>query len=175
MLDALTGLTSHRDLDTSVADGEPFALLVDVDSLIWLNAEFGHEVGDQALVGIATELARAFETNALSRIFRVGGDAFLVVLPSASNDPLLAATRVVDLVRALNIPYRHSRHPERTRLEVNVAVVRLTAQRISQCFEETGITRTCSEFFSELVYREKQRHGGRPGVVVDACNEAWGV
>lgn len=103
MLDALTGLTSHRDRDPSVADGEPLALLVDVDSLIWLNAEFGHEVGDQALVAIATKLLRIFETVTLSRIFGVGGDAFLIVLPTASEDALVAAGRVVDGVRALNM------------------------------------------------------------------------
>jgi len=60
-------------------------------------------------------------------------------------------------MRALNIPYRR-----------NVVVLRLTAQRLSQCFGSTGINESYADLFAELVYREKQRRGGHPGIVVDA-------
>ena len=167
VLDALTGLPSRRALDPSIADGAPIALLVDLDGLIWLNDQFGLEVGDRALVTIATALAHTFGTVALTGIFRVAGDTFLVVLPGL-DDGMAAASRVVQAVRELNIPYRRTDRPERTQLEVNVVVVRLTEQRLSQCLGKTGVNESYSEFFAELIYREKQRCGGRPGVVVDA-------
>jgi diguanylate cyclase (GGDEF)-like protein len=168
MPDLLTGLPSHRDLEPTVADGEPPALLVDIDSFIWVNDQFGVEVGNQALVTIARELAQLFRLAAPTRIFRAAGDTFLVVLPPLDVDPIDAASRVVKGIRALNIPYRRSDRQERTQLEVNVVVVRLTLQRLSQCFGSAGITPSYAEFFGELVYREKLRRGGQPGVVVDA-------
>ncbi len=171
MRDLLTGLPTFRDLDAIVADGEPSGLLVDIDSLLWLNDQFGHEVGDQALVAVSVELTRIFGTTGTTRttgIFRIAGDTFLVVLPAVDVDPVDAALRVVEAIRALNIPYRRLDRPDRTRLEVNVVVVRLTAQRLSQCFTTTDIAGSDAVLWAELVYREKLRNGGPPGVVVDA-------
>jgi len=168
MPDLLTGLPSLRDLDAGVADGDPSALIVDIDSFIWLNDQFGHEVGDQALVTIAGELKRISRTIGMTKIFRVAGNTFLVVLSAVGLDAVDAASRVVEAVRALEIPYRRSDRPDRTCLEVNIVVLRLTAQELSQCFKATGIVSSYEERWGELVYREKVRNGGRPGVVVDA-------
>ena len=90
----------------------------------------------------------------------------LPVLPALQVDPVDAASRVVQGIRALKIPYRRLDRPERTRLEVNVVVLRLTAQRLSQCFGRAGLTASYGEFFRDLVDREKKRGGGA-GVVVD--------
>jgi hypothetical protein len=120
------------------------------------------------LVAIAAALTDIFGAIAVTRIFRVAGDTFLVVLPDLDVNVVNAASRVIEGIRALNIPYRRADRPERTRLEVNVVMFRLTAQRLSQCFGRTSAGESYREFFSELVYREKQRSGGQPGVVVDA-------
>jgi len=168
MRDLLTGLPTFPDLDAIAADGELAALFVDVDSFIWLNDQCGHEVGDHALVTISVELTRIFGTTGTTRIFRVAGDSFLVVLPAVDVDPIDAALRVVEAIRALNIPYRRLDRPDRTRLEVNIVVVRLTAQRLSQCSGTTDIAGNDADLWAGLVYREKLRNGGQPGVVVDA-------
>ena len=101
--DPLTGLSNRRsffaDANQVVADSsKPCALLViDADHFKDLNDNYGHAVGDTALVNIADVLRSSFRDTDL--ICRVGGEEFAVLLPGASSDQATTiAQRVVDAV-----------------------------------------------------------------------------
>ena len=102
--DVLTGafgrvamLPDLRELQRAVErGGRPCALaFVDVDDLKRVNDLHGHAAGDAVLVGIVAHLQRHLRRE--DRVFRYGGDEFLVALPGTS---LEIAFEVMTLVRA---------------------------------------------------------------------------
>ncbi|MGZ3412185.1 MAG: sensor domain-containing diguanylate cyclase [Xanthobacteraceae bacterium] len=102
--DALTGLKNRRKFDTEI-DAEwrratrqkmPLALLmIDADHFKAYNDTFGHQAGDQMLVGIAIcisdSVRRAGDCTA-----RYGGEEFAVLLPGLSP---LEALEVAEVIR----------------------------------------------------------------------------
>jgi diguanylate cyclase (GGDEF)-like protein len=102
--DALTGLKNRRKFDTEI-DAEwrratrqkmPIALLmIDADHFKAYNDTFGHQAGDQMLVGIAIcisdSVRRAGDCTA-----RYGGEEFAVLLPGLSP---LEALEVAEVIR----------------------------------------------------------------------------
>jgi diguanylate cyclase (GGDEF)-like protein len=102
--DALTGLRNRRKFD-SVIDAEwrramrqhtPLALLmIDADHFKTYNDQFGHQAGDQVLVGISiciSDSARRVEDCAA----RYGGEEFALLLPGLSA---AEATKVAESIR----------------------------------------------------------------------------
>lgn len=102
--DALTGLKNRRKFDAEIdlewrraaRQGTPVALLMlDADHFKAYNDTFGHQAGDQVLVGIAIcvsdSVRRAGDCPA-----RFGGEEFAVLLPGLSN---IEAFRVAETIR----------------------------------------------------------------------------
>jgi diguanylate cyclase (GGDEF)-like protein len=102
--DALTGLKNRRkfnsEIDTewrrAARNGTPVALLmIDADHFKSYNDTWGHQAGDQVLVGIAIcisdSVRRAGDCPA-----RYGGEEFAVLLPGLSN---VEAFRVAEAIR----------------------------------------------------------------------------
>jgi diguanylate cyclase (GGDEF)-like protein len=102
--DALTGLKNRRKFDAEIdvewrraaRNGTPVALLmVDADHFKAYNDTFGHQAGDQVLVGIAIcvsdSVRRAGDCAA-----RFGGEEFAVLLPGLSN---IEAFRLAETIR----------------------------------------------------------------------------
>lgn len=90
--DHMTGLynrsaLSHiytRKLTDSVADQQTLCLLLfDLDHFKKINDELGHAVGDAVLQAFARLLAAQGESN--HSAFRVGGEEFILLLPSSSH------------------------------------------------------------------------------------------
>ena len=84
--DRLTGLNNRLRLDQTLEEelqrlqryGDPFALvLLDVDKFKSVNDDFGHAVGDQVLVELATILTQ--NTRAIDLVGRWGGEEFLII------------------------------------------------------------------------------------------------
>ena len=86
LTDPLTGLGNHRhfyeqlEREALAADSSnPLSLcLLDVDDFKQINDQYGHPVGDQALVRIADRLRQDGEA------FRIGGDEFALLLPGTN-------------------------------------------------------------------------------------------
>lgn len=99
MLDRLTteaALAERRQVLFSVA-------LIDADYFKRINDEFGHDVGDKALISIAgalTSTLRAYDVCA-----RWGGEEFLVLLPETLlSNALEIAERLREAVASLQLP-----------------------------------------------------------------------
>jgi diguanylate cyclase (GGDEF)-like protein len=103
--DALTGLKNRRKFDTAI-DAEwrramrqqaPLALLViDADHFKSYNDSFGHQAGDQMLVGIAICISDSVR-RAGDCAARYGGEEFAVLLPGLSSSEALAVAETIRL------------------------------------------------------------------------------
>jgi diguanylate cyclase (GGDEF)-like protein len=103
--DALTGLKNRRKFDTEIdlewrratRHATPLALLmIDADHFKSYNDTFGHQAGDQVLVGIAIcisdSVRRAGDCSA-----RYGGEEFAVLLPGLSAVEAMGAAETIRL------------------------------------------------------------------------------
>lgn len=111
--DELTGLYNrrrfHEELERMLADaarrGSAVGLLAfDLDGFKPINDAFGHQAGDEVLVGLAQGVGRIVRRNEM--LFRVGGDEFALLVPDAEGDGLLElAHRLVEGVAALRFRF----------------------------------------------------------------------
>ena len=103
--DALTGLRNRRKFDAAI-DAEwrratrqktPLALLmIDADHFKAYNDSFGHQAGDQMLVGIAICISDSVR-RAGDCAARYGGEEFAVLLPGLSPMDALAVAETIRL------------------------------------------------------------------------------
>ena len=90
--DPLTGLRNRRVFWSTLHDElgrlEPSQTLalavVDADDFKRVNDDHGHAVGDLALQHIATALRRTVRDG--DRVFRIGGEEFTVIMPTATAE-----------------------------------------------------------------------------------------
>lgn len=107
--DALTGLLNRRGLQARLRerlasadnerDGRFAVVYLDLDRFARVNDSLGHPIGDSVLQTVADRIVAAVRPDDL--MARIGGDEFLVVLCSASDDEqaVEAARRILDAVR----------------------------------------------------------------------------
>lgn len=102
--DALTGLYNRRHMEEKLTYalqrferyGERFTVaLIDLDHFKRINDEYGHKVGDQALVSFA--FAASMVLRDTDTLARWGGEEFLFVMPNTSpQKALIALDRIRD-------------------------------------------------------------------------------
>ena len=113
LTDPLTGLGNRRDFQKyfawvkakSVRDHQPFSLaMLDIDHFKRVNDVYGHNVGDAVLIHFAEILK--FHVRETDRLFRWGGEEFIILLPDTSAaDARAIAERVRSSIE--NSPYRY--------------------------------------------------------------------
>jgi len=78
-------------------------LLLDLDHFKLVNDTYGHLVGDDVLVGVATLLQRA--VRSVDTVSRYGGEEFVIVLPETGKQGALAlAERLRDCLARHRFP-----------------------------------------------------------------------
>lgn len=91
--DGLTALWNHRRFQEMLEEAlkalqhnrEPFSLvLLDIDHFKKFNDDYGHQVGDEVLVGVADTLQTTARSNELPA--RYGGEEFAVILRNCGHD-----------------------------------------------------------------------------------------
>jgi diguanylate cyclase (GGDEF)-like protein len=103
--DGLTGIANRRHFDVVIDKemrrakraGLPLSLLmIDIDSFKAYNDHYGHQLGDDTLIRVATTLA-AMLKRPLDAIARYGGEEFAVILPELDA---AQAAHVAETLRA---------------------------------------------------------------------------
>jgi len=161
-LDTLTGLETygpfHAALEGLVqkgggeaADYEFSVALADIDSFAKLNAEYGRDVCDALLEGLAEHLSKAAECR--GTVYRYGGDAFAVLLPHTEKEEAFL------LMEAMRRTYSGKVHVDAGagRKAVSVAI----SAGLSAFPEDGGRAQELIRKMNEALYRAKIGGGGR--------------
>jgi diguanylate cyclase (GGDEF)-like protein/PAS domain S-box-containing protein len=96
-IDPLTGCRNRRFLDEHAGRlGEAVwgCILIDLDHFKQINDTYGHDRGDQVLVGMADFLRKHAPSHSV--VIRMGGDEFLLLMDSADEK---SASALADLLR----------------------------------------------------------------------------
>ncbi len=106
--DALTGLLNRQAFEQLKSQlrisSEPLAfLIIDVDVFKSINDNYGHDVGDQALIKVARLLDENFRK--VDYVLRIGGDEFAVIMEKTGPDkkPIIRSK-----IEAINEILQHS-------------------------------------------------------------------
>ena len=108
LTDTLTGVGNRRSLQETAGaaltqssrNKEPLSLaVIDLNGLKEINDTRGHAAGDRALTDFTTSLRSVMRED--DRLFRVGGDEFVLLLPGASGE---AVTKVMSRAERLKAP-----------------------------------------------------------------------
>ena len=125
--DALTGLPNRslleervrHDLARAHRGREALALMfLDLDRFKNVNDSLGHRVGDALLIQVAERLRRAVRDE--DTVSRLGGDEFIVVLPSTDADG--AAHVAAKLLEVMAPAYRIEQHELTCSLSAGIAM-----------------------------------------------------
>lgn len=114
-LDPLTKVLNRRALTTylnSVCSNKEktydmHLLMLDIDDFKMINDKHGHVAGDKVLIFIANILRKTL--NAGDKIFRYGGEEFIIILNRKDNDYCKQiSVKLLELVRNNNLIYKGS-------------------------------------------------------------------
>ena len=102
LTDPLTGLGNRRALEGQAPTGDYSLISLDLDHFKAVNDGFGHSAGDTVLTRVADVLTTCVRDG--DRVYRLGGEEFLVCLPSAGEAHAVAiAERIRATVKALDL------------------------------------------------------------------------
>ncbi|MBI3446342.1 MAG: diguanylate cyclase [Magnetospirillum sp.] len=128
--DGLTGLANRRSFDEKLEaewlhnqrEGTPMAvLLVDVDHFKLYNDTYGHQKGDACLKSVAAALGEQV-CRPSDLAARYGGEEFAVIMPNTDlGGALHVAERIIEAVRALNVPHGASLTAETVTASIGAA------------------------------------------------------
>lgn len=111
MLDPLTGLYNRRGLNNRLQSilekhaGSHFVMLLDIDNFKAYNDNYGHTMGDQALIRVSAAIRDAVRSRDI--VTRYGGEEFLVLLTNVNQTiAMQLAERIRRYVLNLEIPHR---------------------------------------------------------------------
>lgn len=133
-VDPLTGVANRLRLDEDLERvthratdvGQGAALMIDIDRFKDYNDNHGHLAGDAVLRRVAAALTA--QTRPSDRIYRYGGEEFLVLLPGTSvADAAVVAERQRAAVASLAIPSDRPGAPGDEVVTVSIGVARIAA------------------------------------------------
>ncbi|MCG3176178.1 MAG: hypothetical protein MOGMAGMI_01119 [Candidatus Omnitrophica bacterium] len=117
VLDPLTEVLNRRGLQKVLSDKsgsqglkEMAVMIVDLDNFKSVNDHYSHAAGDAVLKNVAGVLRRCLAES--GHVCRIGGDEFIVLMPSTSPDRALAAAeRVRKAIAEVQVPELGPRAP----------------------------------------------------------------
>ncbi len=113
MEDPLLGIGNRRAMEvdlqhthaSAIRYKHPYSvILLDLDYFKSYNDHYGHLAGDEALKGVSRVLKA--NIRGADRLYRYGGEEFLVLLPQIGTDGAkIAATKMIEKVKDANFPH----------------------------------------------------------------------
>jgi diguanylate cyclase (GGDEF)-like protein len=119
--DPLTGLANRarfsEQLERTVANAtcRPAVVYIDLDGFKAVNDHYGHAVGDDLLTEVGARLTACCTDEML--LARVGGDEFVVLVESGSDEAIGLARRILE---SFAVPFQHE--GERISFQASVGV-----------------------------------------------------
>jgi diguanylate cyclase (GGDEF)-like protein len=166
--DSLTGIANRRHamnvaergFGQSRSGDRPFALLLlDIDHFKRINDRFGHDVGDRAIRGIASNVGDVLPPDAL--FGRMGGEEFMIALPDY--------TRARAVALAETIRKQVSDHP----IDADGVPVRLTISiGVAERTEATAKLDALYRNADQALYAAKRK--GRDQIAADDAGSGAG-
>jgi len=130
--DGLTGVANRRSFSEALhdlfgpdakADGRTWLAMLDLDGFKAVNDTYGHDAGDQILIGFADRLQKILGDNE-GTIARFGGDEFVVILKDPAFDSAeMVERRARSLCSYLSADYAY--RGEVLKIGVSVGIARL--------------------------------------------------
>jgi len=141
--DGLTGIANRRQFDKALKQAidrgireHKFIslLMIDVDHFKRFNDTYGHNAGDKALKKVASALSLCCcRTDDLAA--RYGGEEFAVVLPETDEEQAQhVATKIMDAISALAIPFESSPDNEMLSVSIGIATQKCSTTILSNEF-----------------------------------------
>lgn len=133
--DALTGAYNRRQLDADLpvlaaraqrAGDMLTVMLVDIDHFKTVNDLHGHVVGDAVLLVVARAIAG--ELRAGDVLYRIGGDEFMILVPSTTPT---AAIALADRIRGAVAEAMATILPSEAAVTVSIGIVELAPEGVS--------------------------------------------
>jgi diguanylate cyclase (GGDEF)-like protein len=142
--DALTGmgnrLLAHRELTTLLetpSDRTGFALLaIDLDRFKEVNDSFGHKVGDDLLIQVGERFRPLIRKK--DTLVRMGGDEFVVILESCSDEAEAAAI-ASRILEAVNMPFYIGSHVVGVGASIGICLYPTGAADVSELFHHADL------------------------------------
>jgi len=116
-IDGLTGIYNRRFMENNLehimgmlsrSNGYLSVLMLDIDFFKKYNDTYGHDRGDECLKSVARALEESV-TRSSDFIARYGGEEFIAVLTNTdANGARVVADKLLENVRALDIPHSDS-------------------------------------------------------------------
>jgi diguanylate cyclase (GGDEF)-like protein len=170
LTDSLTGLWNRRAFDQALRrewkrtlreESQLSLLLLDLDHFKRLNDQYGHALGDDCLVAVASAITDS--VRASDFVCRWGGDEIAIILPATDHaGALKVAEKVRSAVEALR--FRAEDHAEEW---ASVTVSIGMAAAVREADEATAIPQNLLRVADKALYRAKQDGRNRVAVVRD--------
>ncbi|MFC6646405.1 diguanylate cyclase [Granulicella cerasi] len=138
-----------KELSTAIQRHRPFSvLMIDLDHFKKINDEFGHAVGDSALVAVVEAMQAAVRGS--DTLARWGGEEFSALLPQADmSSARIAAERVRSNVEKLLVPLAlQINSPRSLQLTVSIGLA---------SYQAGDTVESLMQRADEHLYRAKQR------------------
>lgn len=150
--DALTGLLNRQAFEQLKSQlrisSEPLAfLIIDVDVFKSINDNYGHDVGDQALIKVARLLDENFRK--VDYVLRIGGDEFAVIMEKTGPDKKPIIRSKIEAINEI------LQHPE------DEAVFPKYSVSVGIAFSEKGFSDGLFQQTDQALYHTKEN--GRCG------------
>lgn len=122
--DSLTNLPNrtslNKDLQQFITENKPFAVLfIDLDQFKTVNDTLGHQVGDELIKTVSSRLQSALMKH--DRIYRFGGDEFIVILRNIENREQLES-RAQQLLHITTAPMILNNQPYYTTISIGISL-----------------------------------------------------
>jgi diguanylate cyclase (GGDEF)-like protein/PAS domain S-box-containing protein len=139
--DSMTCLFNHEATLNHIAnylegDGHDkfnVLMMIDVDNFKGVNDNYGHQVGDEVLIRIASIIKHAFRSDDI--VGRVGGDEFMVLMKDCGSIPV-AEKKAVELVEALQFSFSNGVETVEITCSVGVGIYDSNLKTLDQLYYE---------------------------------------
>lgn len=97
-----------------------YLLFIDLDRFKMINDTYGHQIGDEVLIGTVQRLRLLIDEKQGDMLARIGGDEFIILLKSADNEAA-ADTLCQNILQTMETPFILAEHTIFTSCSIGIS------------------------------------------------------